>query len=142
MKYHLVRRNGEFPPSNYVFADPRTGQKFDGIGFDETVREIIQHRQANPKVYPTADGQWLDFESVAIQLEEYTCHRIGNNGRFCRPAGDQKVVTPQNLGAAVQMPSVCGKCGNLEGFIKYCETCSGQKILGWICCACGQFKSK
>jgi hypothetical protein len=142
LKYQLIRRNGDFPPGQYIFTDPRTGQNFLGVGFDETVREIIQHRQSNPKVYPKEDGAWLDFEHTAIELEEATCLRIGNNGRFCRPANDQKTFTPQNLGAAVQMPSPCIKCGELMGTEKLCDTCSGRRVLAWICVKCGYLKSK
>ena len=128
-KYRLIRRDGDFPPSNYVFVDPRTGMKFDGIGFDRTVQEIIKHRKSNPTIYPTAEGKWTDYESVAIELEIYTCRRLGNNDRYCKQA--------QPIAAYAATPS-SGECPDCHVTLEpvYCATCSGKRITGYSCPNC------
>ncbi len=131
MNFKLINPSGEFPMGGYVFTDPKTGMKFDGVGFYRTVEAIIKHRKANPNVYPLSDGKWLDYESVSNELSIYTCHRIGNNSRFCKSTDKvaQYVQAPTNR--------ECPDCHVALNPV-YCKVCSGQKLIAFSCPNCGK----
>ncbi len=141
MPFKLINRKGEFPTGGWLFQDPRTGKKFKDGDFDNVVQQIRLHRLANPNIYPPEDGQWFDTELVSRELEKYTCDRLGNNPRFCAdgvihpisPAPDAKIVT---------MPTPCIKCGETQGRENYCASCSGRRVTGYSCVACGFLRGK
>lgn len=139
MKFKLINRNGEFPRGGYEFIDSRTGMTFDGIGFDRTVSLIVAHRRLNPNLYPTIDAQYLDTESVARELEYYTCSRLNNNGRYCEPADKSPIVRDQ--GPQVDLPRTCPECGSTRGFANLCASCGGRRISSYSC-ICGYLIGK
>jgi len=131
----LIRRDGNMPPGGYYFEDPKTAQRFEGMGitFNGQVGKIIEHRQANPKIYPPADYKSLSFDHVAFELDNYTCTRIGSHPRFC--ASPQAGRIPPMVSIVVPQ---CPKCGPGSAMIpKYCATCGGSRILSWKCGTCG-----
>lgn len=71
----------QFPPGGFVFFEPKTNWRSSpGFTFEQTVEEIIRHRLANPR-FAT---QWnTDFDSVADELDAYTCVRISMDPNYC-----------------------------------------------------------
>ena len=128
MKIQLLRRNGDFPPAGYEFIDPRTGFKIGGTNanFNDTVTQIIQHRLANPKVYPPSDMRYLETNAVGDELDAYTCARLGNNPRYCKDMDERKAFIP-TFSTTEKPANACPKC----------QTCAGNRILSWICDKCG-----
>jgi len=65
----------------FTFIQPQTGwHSSPGLDFYATVREIIAHRKQNPRFA----SQWhTDPESVAAELDYYTCLRIHFDPQFC-----------------------------------------------------------
>lgn len=53
-----------------------------GLPFEDAVRAIIRHRQANPHI-SLQHGLSTDFEMVADELDNYTCLRLGGNPHYC-----------------------------------------------------------
>ncbi len=141
MKFQPINPDGDFPQGGWIFTDPRTGYTLKDGDRRSVARQMIAHRLANPKIYSSEDGKWLDFDSVLLELGEQTCNRIGNNYKFCKQV-DAKAYTPQNVSEGlVVMPSPC-RCGETLGKEKYCATCGGKKVVGYICSKCGYLKSK
>lgn len=132
MPFHLIRRDGEFPPGGYAFTDPKTGQSFNGMEatFDEQVGRIIRHRRGNPNVYPP--GSNLDFASVANELDAHQCLRLGNNPRLCT---DGSPVTHMSPAAPLPGAPACPACKQPMQ-PRYCPTCSSRRLIGWECDKC------
>ncbi len=137
MTYQLIRRQGDFPPENYKYTDPRTGKEFDGNGgFNFTVEAILYHRRGNPKLYPPEDLKFLDFDYVAVELDTHTCARLNNSSQFCKRS-DGVVILPKDGGETVPLKSPCPNCGGTEGVEKLCQTCAGRRVTGYSCKQCG-----
>lgn len=68
-----------FPPGGFYYFQPQTQfQTTPGLTFDQAVAELIKHRIANPRFnLPT------DTETVANELDEFTCVRIAQNPNYC-----------------------------------------------------------
>ncbi len=135
MPFRLIRRDGNWPPAGWVFQDPRTGQKFDGMSadFKAQVLNVITHRFANAKKYDPSKHEFFDYESVAVELEEYTCLRLGQDKRYCF---DTEKSTRRTVEAPIDGSEPnCPACGNLM-VKKKCATCSGIKYKGWQCPRC------
>lgn len=134
MPWRLIRRNGPWPPAGYVFQDPRTGQKFNGLeaNLKEQALRVIQHRFSNPQKYNPANQQFFDFEQVVLEIEAYTCLRLGNDKRWCH---DTERQTRHNVEVPVDGSPTCPACGNLM-VPKRCSTCSGVKYRGFRCPKC------
>lgn len=65
------------PPGGFPYVQPGTGMKFNGmVPFNQQVGAILGHRRGNN--LPGADSQ-----TVATDLDAYTCQRLGNDPRFC-----------------------------------------------------------
>jgi hypothetical protein len=96
--------------------------------FDEQVQRIIKHRLANPKVYLPSDTEHLSPTSVAVELDDYTCQRIGNNSNYCTGG----IGTSQPARVVVR---TCPKCGKALTE-KICATCSGRRVTGYKCDVC------
>lgn len=77
----LKNRYHPFPPGGYVFFQKQTNWKSSpGLDFDQTVAEIIKHRNANPR-WATA---WsVDPKEVADELDTYICVKIANDENYC-----------------------------------------------------------
>lgn len=133
MNTRLIRRDGPFLPGGNPYVDPRTNRRFDGFdagGFGDQVNRIIKHRLANPKLYPPSEPQYLSFNFVADQLDEYQCQRFGGDPRYCG-------ATPQEVERKSQLMAkgICSNCGG-KLIQNICQTCSG-KVLGLKCERCG-----
>lgn len=135
MSFRLINRNGEFPQGGFKFIDPKTKMEFGEGDFYSVVRAIIAHRMANPRLYPREEFEYLHFDSVANMLSEFTCTRIKNDSRFCE-SGEPLRLQPAAGAALVTLAKPCYKCGNLTGWETLCSTCSGKKIVGYICESC------
>lgn len=129
----LIRRDGAMPPGGYYFQDPKTGMKFEGMSatFAEQVGTIISHRMANPKIYPATEPQFLNWDSVANELDVYTCTRLGNHPSFC--------FDPNSKPAANVPRIVVAECPKCRGALieRTCPTCAGRRVIGWKCSKCG-----
>lgn len=88
-----LKSRRQHPPSNFVFFEPRTGwQSPNGLDFDTTVNQIIQHRLANPRFA----AQWsTEIDTVKDELDHYTCQRLGNDPNWCDSGGPPSF--PQGL---------------------------------------------
>jgi hypothetical protein len=128
----LIRRDGTIPPGGYYFQDGKTGMKFDGMAvtFNEQVGKIITHRLANPKVYPPSEPKYITTDSVTQELDDYTCLRLGRNSSYC--TGPQSPTAPR-----VSVNRLCPDCGTILT-PHYCATCSGNKILDYLCPKCNK----
>jgi predicted RNA-binding Zn-ribbon protein involved in translation (DUF1610 family) len=109
--------------------------RFDGMSvtFPEQVNKIISHRLLNPKQYPTTEPQFLDFDSVAHELDLYTCTRLGNHPTYCTDGSKNGISAAAAPRYIVQ---TCPKCQSAM-IEKYCATCSGKKVVGYKCTSCG-----
>jgi hypothetical protein len=138
MKVQLIHRHGDFLPNGFEFIDSRTGYKIGGTSsnFDDTVKKIIEHRLGNPTIYPPTDMRYLTIDFVAEELDAHTCNRLGNNPHYCRDMEERKVVIPE-IYKNQQPASACPKCGETDAKPRFCQTCAGSRILGWICVKCG-----
>jgi hypothetical protein len=128
----LIRRDGTVPPGGYYFQDAKTGMKFEGMSvtFNEQVVKIITHRLANPRVYPPGEPKYLTTDSVTQELDDYTCIRLGRNSSYC--TGPQSPTAPR-----MSVNRLCPDCGNILT-PHYCATCSGNKILDYLCPRCSK----
>lgn len=134
MNTRLTRRDGAMHPGGYPYTDPRTNHRFDGFdagGFGDQVQRIIKHRLGNPKIYPPSEPQYLSFNFVADQLDEYQCQRFGGDPRYCGQTNDE-------IERKLQLNSkgICANCGGAL-IDKLCSTCSGGKVIGKVCSRCG-----
>jgi len=78
----MLKSRRIFPPGGWAFFQPQTGWNArPGATFEETVRELIKHRSANPRFNLSTD-----FDEVAAELDQYTCLRLGNNPEYCASA--------------------------------------------------------
>ena len=121
------------PPGGYFFEDPKTGMKFEGMSvtFAEQVGNIVSHRMANPGVYPKAEPQFLNWESVANELDAYTCTRLGNHPAFCYDPNVKTPINPPRIAV-----TACPKCGGAL-MDRTCPTCAGHRVIGYTCTKCG-----
>ncbi len=133
MKPHLIRKDGPFPPGAYTFFDSVTGKSYQDSHtlFDERVRQIINDRNANHRLF--TNEKLVDFEYVSQQLSEQICERLNGNPTYCTglPVPVATVVAPP-----VPAGRTCRFCGsgNLEAVL--CATCGGSKIDHWLCKDC------
>lgn len=75
-----------FPNGGWQFRQPQTNwtNPYALVSFNESVKAIIKHRNANPAV--TAKHKLsTDFDAVSAELEEYTRKRLGLPSEGSRP---------------------------------------------------------
>ena len=140
MNFKLKVRNGPFPPRGYPYTDPRTGMKFEHGDFKDVVGQIIKHRQANPRFYPKSEPIYFDFGSVSNELDDATCSRLNNNPKWCE-SGDPIPISTDGL-ELMLMPNKCQRCGCSQGYQYLCPTCSGRRVLYYICRDCNTIVPK
>lgn len=135
----LISRNPPFPPGGYPYYDPRTGIRYNGLEgtFDDIMRKIQADRKRNPRVYPPDEeqGKFLDLVFIGKSLDEYTCNRLGNSTRWCTDGNGQVINRNYNLGK-IQL-TTCPDC-NVALQEKICPTCSGHRVIGYVCPKCGR----
>lgn len=133
-------KSGPWPPGGFPFADPRTGQKFDGMSADLTLqaRNVIQHRLANPRFYPKDQSGAFSLTGVMQEITDFVCNR--NPGACFDPASNvsPRAAAPNPAAPVIASPQfACPKCGSVEWIADYCPTCSGKRVVGYICVKCG-----
>jgi hypothetical protein len=132
--------SSQFPPNGgWGFIDPRTGMRFNGWEGDQfaIARKVIEHRRANPKVWP--QDEVGDQNSV---VQEIFKQKHATTPWLFRGEPDQ------NSGAypsatQTQEQTILGEkctCGSVEYEPVYCKTCSGKRIVGTKCKSCGRSK--
>ena len=136
----LKSRTGSFPPGGYQFTDLRTGLKFEHGDFRDVVGQIISHRMANPRIYPKNEPTWFDFASVSNEVDEATCTRLNNSPKWCE-TGEKLPINTDGL-ELMLMPNKCAGCGCSHGYQYLCPSCSGRKVLYYICDDCNTIVPK
>lgn len=137
MSHHLINRGGVFPPGGYPYTDPRTKMIFNGMEADfyGQVQKILNHRLANPNLYPRGEVGQLDPNSIAAQLDTYQCQRLGNHSKYCLD-GNAPAVYPGRELRTQPSNQVCGKCGG-QLLAVGCATCASFRISSYKCPQCG-----
>lgn len=133
MALQFTKRGTTWVPGGYPYVDGRTGKKFDGMSadLDMQVANVLVHRQANPRIYPPDQSQFLNPATVRQEITDYICSR---RPELC---GQAQLKTQTNLVVA-QPNKVCPKCKGTVFTPNFCKTCgSGNKIKSWSCAACG-----
>lgn len=127
----------QFPPGGFGFIDPRTKRIWPGFeGTPEmTSTSIIQHRLANPNIYPRTDLPWFDKASV---IQEIYAQKYATMPELFIGHGTTALIPKAAVLATTSSP--CAKCGNTQAAPVYCPTCSGQKITGYRCAGCGTLR--
>lgn len=120
-----------FAPSGMAYADPRTGAKFDGYeqSISGAVRQLIAHRQKNPKIYPPSEIQHFDVSSVT---QEFYRHLHAQRPEMFVVAASIQMNTAQ-----AGNPDSCFQCGATEFIEELCPTCGGRKVISKKCKVCG-----
>lgn len=143
MRHRLIRTSGEFPPGAYSFHDRITGKKYEDshTTFDERVKQIINDRNANRRLF--TDARFVDATYIGIEISEQICERINNNPRFCSDGTvPVQVQYPQGPPIPVATTKTCRFCGSGNLKPVYCQTCGGNKIDSYLCVACGKDNPK
>lgn len=102
----LKTRKG-FPPGGWIYFQPETGWRAPfplADDFKQTVDKIIAHRSLNPRFNLSTD-----WETVANQLDNFTCARLKQNEQYCdgvkknfsRHQGKSSTSSGKNAGLAV-----------------------------------------
>lgn len=103
----MLRSRRLFPPGGFAYFQPQTSWAApSGATFDEVVNALINHRQSNPRFnLPT------DRDTVAMELDEFTCLRIGNDPNYCVTVGgpEKKAHSPSLPGAGASVVAAAGK---------------------------------
>lgn len=135
----LKNPNGGYPPGGWAFHDNRTGLNFDGMSatLEQQELKIIQHRRANPRVYPQSEGNW--FERQSVRQEIFQQLHAKSPGLFV--GFERQAITKTKFVIGSQPTTKC-TCGESEATPVYCATCGGQKISGWKCVKCGKQRSR
>ncbi len=126
-----LKSGTKFCPSGFPYTDPKTGFKADAYerGFDGAIAMLIQHRQANPKIYPAGEPQHF---SPALVKQEFLRHLADKVPQIFAEAPAPSVVR-----TAAGVPEVC-TCGGTEFEPHQCPTCGGSRIDGYRCKSCGK----
>lgn len=145
----LKIRPGSFPNGGFPFTDPRTGRRFDGMSVSDTTmqaRKVIEHRLANPRIYPQNESQWFSLSGVIAEVVLAIC---SNNPDACMEPGDS--VRRSNdtrqapIKAAPSADVLCPQCGAGDWEMIYstggCKSC-GKKLSGRRCRKCGHLTGK
>lgn len=139
-----LRNQHEYPPGGYVFSDPHTGQRFDtpNVDLNFIVKQIQEHRRANPKIYPESDATKFDpaaiTQEVIIQIcadKPQACEDSDHPGRAYPyvPPEPPKPPVPVHREQGLECPRCHGQ--NFE--LQFCVTCGGRRVTGKKCLGCG-----
>lgn len=90
---------------------------------------LIQHRKANPRVFPV--GEFRHF-SPALVKQEFLRHL---KEKAPHVIADEPV--PAMTRTETGMPQTC-TCGGAEFEPHQCPTCGGSRIDGYKCVKCGR----
>jgi hypothetical protein len=140
MTLQIKSPNSHFPPGGFNFTDPRTGMKFEvPHNLDNQAAAVIQHRMANPRVYP--ENEFVHFEPGAVKQEivNQVCAR---NPNLCQDSAMANTPIPSQVNVPMSGPKADNKpcvCGSERFDYIFCKTCGGRpKINGYKCRKCGK----
>lgn len=134
----LKQSNGGFPQGGFPYQDPRTGFKCNGWEGTPQMHavKIIQHRRANPKFYPPAEGQWFDTSAVVQEIYQ---QKALTHPHLFRGYPDKSPATVSNQRSTPMIsPTLICSCGSNEFTAVKCLTCGGSRIKSWKCTKCGR----
>ena len=142
MSLQLKSPNSHFPAGGYDFTDPKTGMKFtDPHNIQQQTQLIIQHRKANPDIYPVHELVAFEQGAVSQEVINQVC---GRHPELCQDSSLPLVVMPGS-GPAAEVPVIGPKadqgeceCGNSVFTFIFCKTCSSRKVVGYRCTVCGK----
>ncbi len=97
---HRLRSNQASPPGGFpYYQGGDKPHKFTSVPvIEDQAKAVSSYRTANN--LPRAS-----LEETLIDVDRYTCARIGNNPRFCIPCGENDPVS-----SAVTAPPPVGGC--------------------------------
>lgn len=102
-----LKTRNQFPPGGWVYVQPETGWKAPRPkidSFSETVKKTINHRRNNP-----GKGMNTDAYAVERDLDDFTCHRLDNDPKWCSSTDVYSATTqPKNE------DSECSSCGGAK----------------------------
>lgn len=126
-----LKAGAKFAPSGFPFIDPKTGFKADAYerSFDGAIALLIEHRKANPRVYPPSEPQHF---SPALVKQEILRSLVDKAPQIFAEA-----PAPTAVRASTGVPESC-ICGSTEFKPHYCVTCGGGRIDGHQCVKCGK----
>lgn len=127
-----------FPPGGFGFVDPKTQMRFNGWEgtYEMTAQKVVEHRRANPTMYPPTDGPSFDLGEV---IQEIFRQKFASMPWLFNGGGEQ----PGTHEAASKIPEL-GHCLCGESKVEpiYCASCGGSRITGYRCVACKAERSK
>lgn len=118
--------------------------KFDDANDDlnSLIKRIIEHRLANPKIYPTAETFRFDQREIAHEIAVQICAdkpQICEDSAFPGRAYPYIPPEPPPAPAEVyrQQGLECPRCHSQDFELQYCATCGGKRVTGKKCLKCG-----
>ena len=120
-------------PSGCEFREPKTGKVFNAYehGILNTVSQIMEHRLANPGLFP--DKQNELFRPTSIVQELYRSAAAKRPDLFVETEG----VSLGKLTVEERKPTTACACGRQDYEAEFCATCGGKRQVGWKCRFCG-----
>lgn len=136
MALHIRQINRGWPTNGFPFTEPKTGKLFDGMSADLRLQaqNVIQHRKANPNIFPPNDLGLFDQHNVERQIINQIC---AARPEACYDDSLPEIMTQPQQSIAPASKK-CFKCGSSDLEPIYCKTCSGKRILAYRCKACNQ----
>jgi hypothetical protein len=120
----MLKSRTTWPPGGWLFLEPATGWRAPtGLTFDQVVKAIIEHRLRN-RQHQLA----TDHNTVAQQLDDYTCARLKNNSHWCAKTNSEPFQVP------LPAPSLRAEAKNVVGGVRFFENVTaGIKLwLDWF----------
>lgn len=104
-------------------------------------REVIKHRFGNPVIYPQHESQHFNLQFVMQEITDAICRK---HPSFCMETVPVGPPSAAQTPVVVQPPvnPACPACGSTEWKADYCKTCSGSRIVGYICLKCGNKRGR
>lgn len=130
-----------FPTNGWRFADPHTAKSFEDpyVDLNTLIKQVIEHRRANPKIYPESGASAFDPKAVELEIiiqlcadKPQLCEDSAKPGQpYPAPPDPAAVVTPVQ-----SLDKKCPKCNGQEFTPVICTTCGGRRT-AWRCVRCG-----
>lgn len=138
MNLQLKQPNGPFPAGGWPFSDKRTNRAFNGMDYtlDMLVMAVIDHRKRNPNLYPPEQPE--PFNRDLVMQEILRQKQTTNPELFVGFVGNGTNGVPVNVAVSIGAPKFPCTCGKNDWEPTFCPTCSGRRVTGYTCKACGQ----
>ena len=130
----VFRQNTGLPPGGLVFKDPKADKLWNDTSafMEDRVTEVITFRKQNPSIYdPQRDADFFNREKVMQEITDQNFARLGGNPTYFIDGGNRRV---QGFQTAVIEKCDCG----VELEPRYCPTCQGNRIIGYMCPKCNR----